>query len=250
MRRVALAAAVAAATLAGSVQAQGARDGPVLARELVLRAGQPGGTLSYRWVAPSPVGLYPALARSMRADAEKQLASDRREAAELAKSGTANPRYARQVDWQITADTPRLMALVATEWLYSGGAHGNTAFPTLVWDKARSRRVALADMLADPKAGFGSLRSTFCAALDAERAKRRGGQKIGGSFDECPDLAKQPIALVAPGDGTQVSRLTVKLAPYEAGPYAEGSYEVTLDVTPAFVAALKPEWRSAFGAIG
>ena len=41
-------------------------------------------------------------------------------------------------------------------------------------------------------------------------------------------------------------RIGFLIAPYEAGPYAEGSYEVTLPVTPAVLAAVKPEWRGAF----
>jgi hypothetical protein len=41
-------------------------------------------------------------------------------------------------------------------------------------------------------------------------------------------------------------RIGFLIAPYNAGPYAEGSYEVTLPVTAAVVAAAKPEYRAAF----
>jgi hypothetical protein len=34
--------------------------------------------------------------------------------------------------------------------------------------------------------------------------------------------------------------------PYEAGPYAEGAYEVTLPVSAAVVAAVKGEYRPSF----
>jgi hypothetical protein len=38
----------------------------------------------------------------------------------------------------------------------------------------------------------------------------------------------------------------VLVAPYNAGPYAEGSYEVTVPVTPEILALVKAEYRDSF----
>ena len=43
-------------------------------------------------------------------------------------------------------------------------------------------------------------------------------------------------------------RIGILIGPYEAGPYAEGGYEVTLPVTPAILAVVKPEYRASFAA--
>lgn len=245
-RFAALLAVAAAAHAAPPGRAPGQ---PVLARDLILTAGAPGGSLSYRWIAPVQAGLHPPLARAMRAGAERQLAADRRDAAELAKLGGASARVSRQVEWRAAADTPRLLSLWATEWHYAGGAHGNTSFTALLWDKASGRQVALRDMAADPRAAFAALTPAFCRALDEERARRRGAAKLDGDeFNRCPDLAGQVVVPVAAGDAAAIGQLAVKLAPYEAGPYAEGAYEVVLPVSAAFVAALRPAWRPAFQA--
>ena len=47
---------------------------------------------------------------------------------------------------------------------------------------------------------------------------------------------------------TAFDRIGFLIGPYAAGPYAEGSYDVTLPVTPAVIAAVKPEFRTAFAA--
>lgn len=249
LRALPIGIAAVIALCAAAPPAPSRNTGPVLARELILTAGTPGSALNYRWVAPVEAGLYPALARSLRTAAERQLADDRDEAAELAKLGGASARVSRDTRWQTAADTPRLLSIWSTEWAYTGGAHGNTSHDVVLWDKQRQRRVALGNMLVDPKRGFAALTPAFCRALDQERARRRSGARIEGDFaTTCPDLATQPIVPVAVGDGGQIWRLSVKLAPGEAGPYAEGGYDIDLPVPAAFVAALRPEWRSAFRA--
>ena len=44
-------------------------------------------------------------------------------------------------------------------------------------------------------------------------------------------------------------RLMLAASPYVAGPYAEGSYEIELAVTPDLIAALKGEYRDSFEAV-
>jgi hypothetical protein len=69
----------------------------------------------------------------------------------------------------------------------------------------------------------------------------------GDSFDDC--LAPSDVTvLLGSSNKQQFNRIGLIADPYAAGPYAEGSYEVTLPVTPALLKAVKPEYRAAFAA--
>lgn len=52
--------------------------------------------------------------------------------------------------------------------------------------------------------------------------------------------------ILGSSDGERIDRIGLLVGPYVAGPYAEGTYDLTLPVTPAIVAAVRPEWREAF----
>ena len=66
-----------------------------------------------------------------------------------------------------------------------------------------------------------------------------------GLFDDCIDPVKSTVILGSSNKRT-FDRIGVLVGPYEAGPYAEGDYEVTLPVTQAVLAAVRPEYRAAF----
>ena len=60
-------------------------------------------------------------------------------------------------------------------------------------------------------------------------------------------LAIYPITLLlGSARGGRIDRIGLLADPYVAGSYAEGTYEVTLPVTPAIVRAVKPAYRTAF----
>jgi hypothetical protein len=84
--------------------------------------------------------------------------------------------------------------------------------------------------------------------LDRERAKKRGEPVKPGStdeFDKCIDPVENTVILGS-SNRQAFDRIGVLVGPYAAGPYAEGDYEVTLPVTAAVLAAVKPEYRNAF----
>lgn len=47
-------------------------------------------------------------------------------------------------------------------------------------------------------------------------------------------------------DKMSFDRIEVLVPPYEAGPYAEDSYEVTLPMTTKVIALIKPEYQKFF----
>lgn len=224
-----------------------ARQAPVLARELVIDSTENTGAFRFQWSLPAAAGLHPSFARSMRAEAERQLAADRLEAAKARGLAGASATWWKEIEWRVGANTPGVLVLWAGERAFTGGAHANLLYRSVWWDKRRGRTLAVDDMLADPAAAFAALQERFCAALDGERARRRQGSPVElPAFNACPDLAQQVLVPVTVGAGPELALFSVKLPPYAAGPYAEGSYEVAVPVTTGFMMQLKPEWRSAF----
>jgi hypothetical protein len=60
--------------------------------------------------------------------------------------------------------------------------------------------------------------------------------------------AKSATLLLGSSNRRAFNRIGFLFAPYVAGSYVEGGYDVTLLVTPAVIAAVRPEFRSAFAA--
>ena len=99
---------------------------------------------------------------------------------------------------------------------------------------------------ASPASPSALLTQPWCKALDAERAEKRQGQKLGGEFDACPKLSEISIVPTDADANGRFETLRLIADPYVAGPYAEGNYKVDLPVTPTLVAALKPEYLASF----
>jgi hypothetical protein len=145
-------------------------------------------------------------------------------------------------------ELPGWLSLSGTVYEFTGGAHGNHGTSALLWDKAAGRRREPSALFTSKAAFDAALREPFCAALDQERKRRRDQpvDRAGDNpFDECLDPSSLTV-LLGSADKRHFTRIGVIADPYAAGPYAEGSYEVTLQVTPALLKALRPEYRAAF----
>ena len=57
-------------------------------------------------------------------------------------------------------------------------------------------------------------------------------------------VARAHIVHVA--DGQALDAIRILIAPYNAGPYAEGSYVIDLPIDTATLATVKPAWKGAF----
>jgi Deacetylase PdaC len=232
-------ALVALALLAASP----ATAAPILATDLLVRRDTP--ALEYRWTAPPHMALEPKLFRSLELEGQKWLwredASATSAKADAAKNGFPFNRYSWSQTWQPEAETPQLLALSSTVYAYSGGAHGNLHYVGAIFDRKAQRQVRFAELFTDPKAAFAILTPAFCQALDAERVKKRGAEKLE-LFSDCPKLESYPI--VPMGDGS-IRQFRALVPPYEAGPWSEGSYEITLEAAPV-AALIKPQYRLSF----
>ena len=174
-------------------------------------------------------------------------ASGRKELKEARREGLKYRPYWVMHDWEVVTDTPRFLSM-SLGYRAEGAAHGHTSFDALVWDKAAGVRQKPASFFANPQALRAALRRPFCAAVDRQRAERRGvpvNRAGGDMFDECLDPAKVTMILGS-STRTRFDKIGFLLGSYEAGPYVEGTYEVTLPVTRAVIAAIRPAYRRYF----
>lgn len=207
---------------------------------------------SFDYAYPAAAAAIPALKALLDADIDKQkgeLVAETTEAKDDAeKAGFPYRPYSRGTDWKVVTDTPGWLSLSSIVSAYTGGAHPNYWFDTILWDKQAGQRREPKDLFVSKEALTKALQPEFCRQIDTQRAKKRGESGAQGSddmFSECLDPAAYTVILGS-SHGKAFDRVGVLVPPYEAGPYAEGSYEATIPVTAAILATVKPEFRPSF----
>ena len=208
----------------------------------------------FEYTYPAQAAAIPMLAAWLNAD----LGAQKRDLTKNARLGQAEAKrdardyypFGHSTRWAVVTDLPGWLSLSAQRWEFTGGAHPNPWSEGLVWDKVAGKQLKGSDLFASPAALSAAIRRPFCAELDKQRAARRGeplGADARDPFVSCIDPLASTVILGS-GDKAHFTRIGVLVDPYEAGPYAEGNYEVTLPVTAAVLRAAKPEYRSAFAA--
>lgn len=205
---------------------------------------------SYEW--PAAARAIPALDRRFRAEMDKAFRRARQDASDDLAAADKNHFEFHQnffsLKWTLAGQSRRLLSLQSETDSYAGGAHPNSSYGALLWDRLKRTPVTMQDLFA-PKTGFASLtRSTYCKELTAERMKRREGEKLGDEFDACPKFSDLAVAPVDADRDGRFDAIAYVAPPYVAGPYVEGKYEIALAVTKGIIAALKPQYRSSFEA--
>ncbi len=207
---------------------------------------------AFEFAYPAEAAAIPALKAHLDAELDEARASLVSEAKESHRSAQAeglgfNP-FERTVKWSVVAALPGWLSLFGETSEFMGGAHGNTSSAVLLWDKAAGRRREPLSLFTSKEAFDAALGKAYCAALNAERAKRREEPVEAGSgnrFDDCVKPSDVTI-LLGSADKVHFTRVGLIADAYVAGSYVEGSYEITLPVTPNLIRAVKPEYRSAF----
>ncbi len=242
---------LAAATIAQAREAASAAQPPAPARA-ARRVKEESRFYSFAYGYPAAAAAIPELKAKLDADLEMQ----RRELADEAREDAAHAEaseyrfhpYARSFDWKVVTELPGWLSLSTQVSTYTGGAHPNYWFDAILWDKAANRERDALDLFSSKAALSAAIRRAFCAEIDRQRVRKRGrplDRAGGGSFDDCLDPVGYTLILGS-SDRKAFNRMGVLVPPYEAGPYSEGEYEVTLPVTRAVIAAVKPEFRSSF----
>lgn len=204
----------------------------------------------YAW--PSEAAAISPLDRKLR----NQMVKDYREALASAREDEAAAREQKRsyhpdyfsIAWSTAGQTPRLLSLQSELSTFTGGAHPNTSYKALLFDRRTRKQISVNALLT----GRGNLamlmRSNYCTTLDAERLKRREGEQMGAEFDQCPKFSDLAIAPADKDKDGRFDTIAFVASPYVAGPYVEGEYDIALPVTARLVAAFKPAYRDSFEA--
>jgi hypothetical protein len=210
---------------------------------------------SYEW--PAEAAAIPALDLRLYTEAKRNLAESQKNAREdqaLAKQQKRDfNSHAYSMSWTTAGETPRLLSLASDLGSDEGGAHPNSFYGSLVWDRQMGREIGISALFGGAAQFAAVTRATYCKKLDAERTKRRKGEgpSLLGSddpFDRCPEYSELAIYPADKNHNGRFDRIVFTASPYVAGPYVEQEYEITLPVTPTIIAALKPEYRGSFEA--
>lgn len=156
--------------------------------------------------------------------------------------------------WVVSWSAGDLVSLYREVYVYTGGAHGFTAFDSLLWDRSRGGEVALAELLADPSQdgeAMTALRRELVAALKDEVELRLG---VGAS--NLSAIGEEGARVFAPGSEALVRFAVVAgQAPGSIAAFqwyvAEGRVETTAtgSFSPrvpcsALAPYLTPEWAA------
>jgi len=207
--------------------------------------------IEFTYAYPSEAAVIAALVawldgdRATRRDA--LIAAAQRDKAAAEKAGFPYRAHSHLQTWQVVSNTPRFLSLSAEIQTYTGGAHGMTSFATLLWDRNRARQLQPLDVFTSGEAFDAAIRDRFCAGI--KRAKAAKGimreEAPDSPFGKCPPASAQTV-WIGSSDGRYLDRMTIAIAPYEIGPFAEGSYKINVPVTGAMVGAVKKEYARDF----
>lgn len=151
--------------------------------------------------------------------------------------------------WQIEAEAGQWISIRENRTSFLGGAHPNHSGLAHLWDTKAGKFVKPTDLFTSPKALSQAVQEDFCALLDKERSERRGEVVVrnpNDSFTACLIPTNFGLSYRST-QGKGFDQLVFTVNPYEAGPYAEGGYEIVLPITPKVLKLVRPESRSAFG---
>jgi hypothetical protein len=203
---------------------------------------------SYEWAAKADA--IGGLRAYLQADMGKAFQRARDDASDDVRSARANHYPFRQhsysMSWDVEGETQRLISLEGSLEFDSNGAHPNSGTSALLWDRQVDRQATVAGLFVAAGSLEAATRNAYCKALDAERLRRRQGERMEGVFAKCPAYKELAIVPVDRNRNRRFDHLLFVAAPYVAGPYVEGSYEISLPITEKLLAGLKAQYRSSF----
>ncbi|GAA0645595.1 DUF3298 domain-containing protein [Brevundimonas lenta] len=207
---------------------------------------------------PDAVKTQPKLYSLLRREGVAELRAFGRDARQALNEMGADARtpYTQTIGYLEPFETAGLFSLQGGSWSYTGGAHGNPSDIAVLWDKARQRRIAPADLFA-AGADLTILDRALCDAVNAAKLERARGENASGPWDpvsltpaqgemwSCPRAVNMAVSL-APGTVPgKAGGLIVGIGPYVVGPYVEAGYSILIPLD-AFAALLSPVWADQF----
>ncbi|GAB2615844.1 DUF3298 and DUF4163 domain-containing protein [Novilysobacter erysipheiresistens] len=213
---------------------------------------------------PQSAARYPALAAEMKRYAEAARADlmraveARRQRQPTGEGSEGSTMYDLSLTFTEVFDSPDLVAYAADGSSYTGGAHGNPLLARFVWLPREDRRLT-AEALVPQEAGWQAIanhvREQLYTALSqridaddlapAERAEVvRGASRMieEGTVADPENYSEfEPVG----GPGGRVTGLRFVFAPYQVGPYSDGTQTVEVPAS-VLLPHVAPEYRGLF----
>lgn len=202
-----------------------------------------------RLTLPEAIRSHPELHTQLYTNGERKL-KEFITSAHTARTGQAAegieaPTYFHSINWKIAAQNPRLLSLYAEEDDFQGGAHPNSTFEALLWDRSAKELINTARLFRTG-ADLSAANAYVCQQVEIERSKRTGEPTTqANSGFACPRLADSRLILIPSTVSGKFGAIDVLFAPYEVGPYAEGPYVIRIPQT-VVSAQLNPEFADQF----
>ena len=198
---------------------------------------------------PEPIKLHPELHSRLYGEGEKELtdflADAHKDRAQQSADGIEVPAYSHTIAWKISAETPKLVSVFAQEDDFRGGAHPNSTFQAVLWDKAKKQEIPSKALFA-PGADMKAVDAYVCRQIEAQRSKRlQEPTTQAASGFSCPALAESRLILVPSTLKDHAGAIDALFAPYEVGPYVEGPYEIRVPQAQ-LKGVLAPEYADQF----
>jgi hypothetical protein len=167
-----------------------------------------------------------------------QAGSDR---SSVAGSDNQPGLYARDLDWKVSAATPRLVSLIQAWYENDQAAHPNHGYDSYLWDVAANRSVGNAALFSagDDKA----IEKALCDGID--KAKRDRGAVWDPEANPCPKWRESRFVLAPSTVPGKVGGLVFLFDPDDIGAYAEGDYQIPLPQA-LFRPVLAPAYADQF----
>lgn len=255
--RLLLLSVAVAATLAACQRAEDKAQAPAKAPPAAVAAPASNTPVGYdsktpyatvKLTLPQAVKTTPALHAALYADMVRDLKQFEEGAqADLSEAGGGPTPYEKTIAFAPGAETAKLVSLARTDFEFTGGAHPNTSFASVIWDKTTNKRLGFADLFR-PGADLSVLDKALCAAANAAKQARSPGSEtatLDGKMWTCPKAVSTPFVLTPGTTPGKAGGVTFLMGPYQIGPYSDGPYWIALPQS-AFRALLAPAYADQF----
>lgn len=189
-------------------------------------------------------GLHEKIYNDGVAELKRDIETAKNDRAHLAGEGFPNPAYEHELSWSLAAHNIRLVSLKGSWFSYTGGAHPNSGFNTLLWD-VNAAEIARSDLLLPPGPGDAQVQTALCDGIRQARAGKGVGPTDDVSMWPCPKWRDADFVLTPSSTPGKLGGFTFVFDPYSIGSYAEGPYEVTVPYA-AIKGVLAPAFANEF----
>lgn len=199
-------------------------------------------------IAPA-IGAWPQLSQKLYSEGTTELKKDietaKSDRAHIAGEGFPNPAYEHELTWSLSAATQRLVSLKGTWFSYTGGAHPNNGFHSLVWDTNLGRPIDRSELFLPQGPGDAAVQKALCDGIGQARAAKGAPPESDPNTWPCPKWRDAEFVLVASTAPGKLGGVDFLFDPYAIGPYAEGPYEVVVPYA-AIGGVLAPAYAGEF----